>query len=65
MRAFRLTLPGLSLIAGTRAVLGGGIAISLSGRLSKEQHKTSGWIPLLTGIISIIPLGILIISKKH
>jgi len=42
MKETRLTIPELSLIAGTRAALGGGLALLLADRLSKEQRKAAG-----------------------
>jgi len=65
MRDTRLTIPELSLIAGTRAALGGGIALLLADRLSKEQCKAAGWALFLVGVVTTIPLGIIVLSRRR
>lgn len=64
MKKIRLSLPELGLIAGTRAALGGGVALLLAERLNKEQRKSVGWTLLLVGVITTIPLGIMVLSKR-
>ena len=65
MREIKLTLPQISLLAGTRAALGGGVALLLADKLTDRQRKTAGWIFFLTGVISTIPLGRLILEKRR
>lgn len=65
MEKFRLTLPEISLIASTRAALGGGLGLLLAERLNKKQCRTVGWTLLLLGAFSTIPLGILVFSKRR
>lgn len=65
MKDIKVTIPELSLIAGTRAALGGGIALLLADRLNKEQRKAVGWALFLVGAITTIPLGIIVISKRR
>jgi hypothetical protein len=65
MREIRLTLPQLSLLAGTRAALGGGIALLLGDKLTDRQRKTAGWIFFLSGVVSTIPLARLILDKRR
>ena len=65
MKETRLTFPELALIAGTRAMLGGGIALLLADRLDKEQRKAVGWTLFLAGALTTVPLGILAFSKRH
>lgn len=65
MKETRLTLPELSLIAGTRAVLGGGIALLFADRLSEKQRKAAGWALFLTGAVSTIPLVRLVLDKRR
>ena len=52
-----VTLPDLSLIAGTRAVLGIGIGLLLADRLNPDQRKVVGWTMFSIGAISAIPLA--------
>ena len=65
MKKARLTLPELSLIAGTRVALGAGIALLFADRLSEQQRKAAGWALFLTGVISTVPLGKLVLDKRH
>ena len=41
MKQPEVTIPQISLIAGTRAMLGAGIALLLSEKLSNEQSERS------------------------
>jgi EamA domain-containing membrane protein RarD len=59
MKETRLIIPELGLIAGTRAALGGGVALLLADKLTKEQRKAVGWTLFLVGAITTIPLVIL------
>jgi hypothetical protein len=65
MKTTRLTLPELALIAGTRVILGGGLALLLADRLNKKQRKTVGSTLLFAGAISTIPLAILALSRRR
>ena len=65
MKETRLTLPELSLIAGTRAALGGGLALLLAERFSREQRKAVGWTLVLVGVVTTIPLGLLVLGRRR
>jgi len=65
MKETRLIIPELGLIAGTRAALGGGIALLLADKLTKEQRKAVGWTLFLVGAITTIPLGILAFARRR
>jgi hypothetical protein len=65
MKETRLTLPELSLIAATRAALGGGVALLLGDRLSREQRKAVGWTLFLVGAITTIPLGLTVLTRRR
>ena len=65
MKVTRLTLPQVSLIAGTRAALGGGIALLLADRLTERQRKTAGWALFLAGAISTIPLVRVVLDRRR
>ncbi|HEY5513281.1 MAG TPA: hypothetical protein VIK40_06535 [Geomonas sp.] len=65
MKETRLTLPELSLIAGTRVALGSGIALLFADRLSDKQRKAAGWALFLTGVVSTIPLVKLALDKRR
>jgi hypothetical protein len=55
-RETTISLPELALIAGTRGILGVGIRLLLSSRLSADQRKAVGWTLFSIGAVSTIPL---------
>ena len=59
-----LTLPEIGLIAGTRGLLGAGIALLLADRLEPEQRKAIGWTLVGVGVLTTIPLAIDVFSKQ-
>jgi hypothetical protein len=65
MKQTRLTIPELALIAGTRAALGGGVALLFSDRLNRDQRKAVGLTLLLVGAVTTIPLGMLVLSRRR
>ena len=65
MKTTRLTIPELGMVAGTRAALGGGAALLLADRLSREERRAVGWTLFLVGAISTIPLVILALSRRR
>ena len=65
MKETRLTFPELGMIAGTRAALGGGAALLLADRLTREQRKAVGWSLFLVGAITTVPLVILAVSRRR
>ncbi|MEJ2698988.1 MAG: hypothetical protein P8Z70_04920 [Desulfuromonadales bacterium] len=56
MRETTLSMPVLSLVAGTRAMLGAGLALLLGERMSRSQRKAAGWSLFLVGALTTIPL---------
>ncbi len=64
MKKAELTMPEIGLIAGTRGLLGAGIALLLGDLLSGEQRKAVGWALFLIGAISTIPLAMNVLSKR-
>ena len=63
MKKTNLTLPEVAMIAGTRGALGAGAALLLADRLDKEQRKTAGWTLLLIGVLSTVPLALLVLRR--
>jgi len=43
MKQHEVTVPQIGLIAGTRAMLGAGIALLFSEKLSGERSRAIGW----------------------
>ena len=65
MKKAELTLPEIALIAGTRGMLGAGVGLLLADKLNDDQRKAAGWILLVIGAISTIPLAIDVLSKRQ
>jgi len=65
MKEFKVVMPELGLIASTRAALGGGAALLLAERLTREQRKALGWTLLLVGVVTTIPLAMLVLGKRR
>ena len=60
----KLTVLEIALIAGTRAFLGIGIGLLISGRLTDDQRKAAGLAFALVGALTTIPLALGIIGRK-
>ena len=65
IRQTQISLPELALIAGTRALLGGGLGLLLADRLPREQREAIGWTLLLVGAISTIPLAFDVVGGRR
>jgi len=65
MKRSDLTLPEIGLIAGTRGMVGAGVALLLADRLSEEQRKAVGWTLFLVGAISTVPLAIEVFGNRR
>ena len=65
MKKADLTLPEIALIAGTRGMLGAGIALLLAGRLNQGQRKAVGWTLFLVGAISTVPLMMEVFGRRR
>ena len=65
MKKAELTLPEIALIAGTRGMLGAGAALLFGNKMSDEQRKAVGWTLFLVGVVTTIPLGISVLSKRR
>lgn len=65
MKRTEVTIPELALIAGTRAMLGAGVALLLAGKLNDDQRKAAGWTMFLIGAISTIPLLMGVLGKRQ
>jgi hypothetical protein len=64
MQERKLNLAEIFLIAGTRVVLGAGIGLLLSNKLSKDQRKAAGLALTLVGGLSTVPLALNVLGKK-
>ena len=64
MKRADLTLPEIALIAGTRGMLGAGIALLLGERLEGKRRRVVGWTLLAVGVVTTIPLLVDVLSKR-
>jgi hypothetical protein len=65
MKKTTLTIPELALVAGTRGMLGAGIALLISRRLSESQRETAGIVLTAIGALTTIPLLFEIMGKTE
>jgi hypothetical protein len=65
MRTTTLTFPELILIAATRGMLGAGLALLISKRLTEEQRETAGMVLTLIGAITTVPLAMEAFGKSE
>ena len=65
MKKAELTLPEIALIAGTRGMLGAGAALLFGGKMSDERRRVVGWTLFLVGVVTTIPLGLSVLSKRR
>ena len=65
MRETTLSLPEVALVAGTRVMLGAGLALLLGGRLTGKQKQTAGWALFLTGALTTIPLVVAVWGRSR
>jgi hypothetical protein len=56
MKNVDLTIPQLAMIAGTRGLLGSGIALLLADRIPQPRRRAIGWTLFAIGALSTIPL---------
>ena len=64
MKTADLTLPEIALIAGTRGMLGAGIALLLGERMEGKRGRVAGWTLLAVGVVTTIPLLVDVLSKR-
>ena len=64
MRRVFLTIPELAFIAGTRAALGFGAALLLSGRMSEQRRRTIGWSLVGLGVATTIPAARKVLQRR-
>jgi hypothetical protein len=65
MISAELRLPELGLIAGTRGLLGAGVGLVIAGRLTDAQRKDIGWTLIAIGVLTTIPLALLVFGRHR
>jgi hypothetical protein len=61
MQERQLSIPKLIFIAGTRALLGAGVALLASRRMSDKTRLTAGIVLAVIGAVSTVPAARLVI----
>ena len=65
MKKHEVTIPQIGLVAGTRAMLGAGIALLLSEKLTDEQRRAIGWTLVAVGALTTIPLVVQLLGDDE
>lgn len=60
-----LTYPELGLLAGTRGMLGAGVALLLADKPGPDKRKAVGWTLAAIGALSTIPLAFLVFGRRR
>ncbi len=60
-----LRLPELGMVVGTRAMLAAGVALLLADRLSADTRRGIGWALVGVGVLTTIPLAMLVFGKRR
>ena len=63
IRERKVTMPELSLIAGTRVALGIGVGLLLGGRLNKDKRRGADLALLSVGAVTTVPLALEVLHK--
>jgi hypothetical protein len=65
MKKHEVTISQIGLVAGTRAMLGAGIALLLSEKLTDEQRRAIGWTLVAVGALTTIPLVVQLLGDDE
>jgi sorbitol-specific phosphotransferase system component IIBC len=64
MRSTELTLPELALVAATRGTLGAGVGLLVADKLTPETRRAVGRSLFLIGLVSSLPLAMLVFGRR-
>ena len=64
MATTEISLPELTLVAITRAMLGAGIALVVADRLDTRQRQAVGWTLTAVGLITTVPLVLDVLGRR-
>jgi hypothetical protein len=65
MKRVELTLPQFLFVVGTRAMLGTGIGLLVSGRLRRHWRRNVGLALLAAGAVATVPSALLVFGRKQ
>ena len=60
-----VAIPQIGLMVGTCAMLGAGIALLLSEKLTGEQRRAIGWTLIAVGALTTIPLAVQLLGADE
>ena len=59
-----LPLPELTLLVGTRALLGAGLGLLLAERVNADQRRAVGWALVAIGVATTIPAALMVFNRR-
>lgn len=59
-----LRLPELAMVVATRAMLAAGVALLVADRMGDDTRKGVGWALVGVGVLTTIPLAMLVFGKR-
>ena len=65
MKKITIDLPELMLIVGTRALLGGGIALLITDTMERKDRRLLGWTLALVGAVTTVPLAMELLAENR
>jgi EamA domain-containing membrane protein RarD len=65
MKKHVVTVPEVGLIAMTRAMLGAGIGLLVSDKLTPEQRRAIGWTLVAIGVVTTVPLAMEVLGDQE
>jgi hypothetical protein len=65
MKKHVVTVPEVGLIAMTRAMLGAGIGLLVSDKLSPEYRRAIGWTLVAIGVVTTVPLAMEVLGDHE
>ena len=65
MRSSELTLPELALVAATRGMLGAAVGLLVADKLTAETRPAVGRTLFLIGLVSSLPLAMLVFGRRR
>jgi hypothetical protein len=60
-----LTMPELAFIVATRGMLGAGVGLLVSEKLTAEQRRAVGWMLVAIGAVTTIPAAIAVFGDRQ
>jgi EamA domain-containing membrane protein RarD len=65
MKKHVVTVPEVGLIAMTRAMLGAGIGLLVSEKLTPEHRRAIGWTLVAIGVVTTVPLAMEVLGDQE